>query len=787
MVRGFLVALVAGLGLTGCGGGGDGGGGNTQPPPGPPAAPAPPAPQAQSISFATAGPVYSFLGDSPTTNVASGGAGTGAITYTSDTPSVATVDVNSGAVTIVAVGDVTITASKAADANYQSAQASYKLDIAPRSIGIKAWIGPSDTQVSFQTSYLGLDFTRSSDLTCNPANYSTCADGAQSPVSGSGVTDIAATLQRPAAYWLKRGTNVTQGIVLPEQKFGPQLRPLTAVVNGRHWLITQYPQPNQVWSSADGTNWRMESENPAFSGRWYFKVVAFKNALWVVGGTRYADGAMLSDIWTSTDGKAWTQVTQSAWGTGFYGFAATAFNDRLWVLGGNGLTGAYNEVWSSSDGVTWTHTAAPWPGRINSELVAFSGRIWMIGGISPGSVAVVTSIFGDVWSSSDGANWTQETAAAEFGGRSNHRVVTDGQKLLLIAGADVNGVVQRDVWSSTNGRNWTPIAYPAEFAAQSDPGAAYLNGQFWVFRDGGEVWSSATGANWTKRSLTAAIPGRSALASAVFESRMWVLGDENQLWSTADGFSWTEEAHRVPAGAIFTSPFLFGRENQLLLVGAALSASGTTQWYREVWQSNDGKNWTRIAGSVPFDAWAVNKVVDLNGKLLAFAPDSTNSALPRVWASTDGASWTLLPANPGFGSRYNYQVVVHNNLVWVLGGGATGPNDVWSSADGATWTQVSPNYGVPAHGYGPIASVAGNICTYGNVVPTTNYEAWCSSDGIVWEKRSDDAPVGPVAVLNGTAYIVGTSKARPWSQDMVWKSTDGFAWRLGYSNTMNFP
>ena len=780
MVRFLVVALVASAGLTGCGGGG--GGGDNQPPP------VLQPPQAQSISFATAGPVYSFLGDPPSANVASGGAGTGAVTYTSDTPSVATVDVNSGQVTIVAVGDATITASKAADANYQSAQATYKLHIAPRSIGINAWIGPSDTEVSFQSPYLGLDFTRSSDLTCNPVNYSTCTDGAQTPISGSGMTDTTATLQRPAAYWLKHGTNVTGNIVLPEQKFGVQLRPLTAVMNGRHWLITQYPQPIQVWSSADGTNWRMESANAAFSGRWYFKLVAFKNALWVIGGNQLPAGPMLSDVWMSTDGKAWTQVTQAAWDPAFYGFAATAFNDRLWVVGGNGLTGTYNEVWSSSDGATWTHTAAPWPGRVYSELVAFNGRIWMIGGTSPGSIVVTPTTFGDVWSSSDGATWTQETAAAEFGGRSNHRVITDGQKLLLIAGQDGNGVVQRDVWSSTNGRNWTAMAFPAEFAARSDPGAEYLNGQFWVIGGGDdEVWSSTTGANWTKRSISAAIPGKSAWATTIFKSRLWVLGDESQLWSTADGLAWTEEAHRTPAGAIFTSPFLFGRSDQLVLIGAAQVVAGTTSWFREVWQSNDGKDWSRTAASVPFDAWTLNTVVDLNGKLLAFAPDSTDNSQPRVWSSTDGANWTLLAANPQFAPRFNYQVVVHNNLVWLLGGGTTGANDVWSSPDGATWTQVSPNYGVPPHGYGPIASVAGNICTYGNVVPTTNYEAWCSSDGIVWQKRSDDAPVGPVAVLNGTAYIVGTSKARWWSQDMVWKSTDGAAWRSGYINTLRFP
>jgi Big-like domain-containing protein len=780
MLRLLVVSLLAAIGLTGCGGGGGG-------------ASPPPAPQAQSISFATAGPVDSFLGDSPTANVASGSAGTGAVTYTSDTPSVATVDAESGQVTIIAVGDATITASKAADAKYLSAQATYILHIAPRSVGVNAWIGTSDTEVSFQSPYLALDFTRSSDLTCNPANYSTCSDGAQTAISVSEQTDSAAALQRPAAYWLKHGSKVTDSIVLPEQKFGLQLRPLTAVMNGRHWLITQtYGQPNQVWSSADGSNWRLESASASFPARWYSKLVAFKNALWIIGGQQMDTGATLSDVWTSTDGKAWTQVTQAAWDPVFNWFAATAFNDRLRVVGGNGLSGAYNDVWSSSDGATWTHTAAPWPGRIYSELVAFNGRLWMIGGNNPGGVAVPATTYGDVWSSNDGATWTQETPAAEFGGRSNHRVVTDGQQLLLIAGKDGNGVVRRDAWSSTNGRNWIPIAPRADFSPRADHGAEYLNGQFWVIGGGDdEVWSSATGAHWTKNSLSAAIPGKSAVASVNFKSRLWVLGDDTQLWSSADGLSWTEEAHSTPAPAVFTSPFLFARGDQLLLVGGAEFNATGPNYFRQVWQSSDGKNWTKLTDSVPFDALNLNQVVDLNGKLLAFVPNSTNGGgtLPEVWSSTDGAGWSLLSAHPPFAPRYSYKVVVHNNLVWVIGGLSSGGfvPDVWSSADGAAWAQVTSNLTLPARQYGPSVSIGGNMCLYGNVLPLTLYEVWCSSDGFAWQKRSDDIPVGPVTVLNGTAFIVGTNKSRSWSQDIVWKSADGVAWRLGYSNTLRFP
>src|SRR6187399_2629174 len=151
-IRAFVPALVAMIALVACGGGGGGGGDTTPPPTQQPQQP-------QTIAFANAGPVYAYLEDGVYSNPASGGAGVGAITYKSDTPSAATVDVTTGRVTINSVGDVVITASKAGDGSFTAAQASYSLHIATKTVGINAWIGSSDTDVTFLSNYLTLNFT----------------------------------------------------------------------------------------------------------------------------------------------------------------------------------------------------------------------------------------------------------------------------------------------------------------------------------------------------------------------------------------------------------------------------------------------------------------------------------------------------------------------------------------------------------------------------------------------------------------------------------------------------
>ena len=53
-----------------------------------------------------------------------------------------------------------------------------------------------------------------------------------------------------------------------------------------------------------------------------------------------------------------------------------------------------NDVWSSSDGITWTEEtpAAAWSARDSHSSVVFGGYIWVLGG-SDGS----NSYLNDVW------------------------------------------------------------------------------------------------------------------------------------------------------------------------------------------------------------------------------------------------------------------------------------------------------------------------------------------------------------------------------------------------------
>ena len=65
-----------------------------------------------------------------------------------------------------------------------------------------------------------------------------------------------------------------------------------------------------------------------------------------------------------------------------------------------------------------TQTAA-FPGRILHKSISYADKMWVIGGHPGGDVVSYAGAYQDVWSSPDGVNWTQVTAAAAFGKRLN--------------------------------------------------------------------------------------------------------------------------------------------------------------------------------------------------------------------------------------------------------------------------------------------------------------------------------------------------------------------------------
>ena len=245
--------------------------------------------------------------------------------------------------------------------------------------------------------------------------------------------------------------------------------------------------------------------------------------------------AFAVSVYTPYTPTSWTTTTTTTAYGGRRYHQSVVLNGTLYIIGGNNTSDTrLNDVWSSTDGANFTNIlttgASPFAGRRWHACAVFNGRIWLVGGQSDGGD------LNDVWSSADGISWTQATSAAAFSPRLGHRLVTDGEKLYLIGSSSDS--LYNDVWSTIDGVTWTEVL-PASgvkdstnrFLNRSSPGCAYLNGSFYIY--GGRdtsgfptavYRSSDKGKTWTSISSGYSSVGRDSSGYAVYGGKMWLAG-----------------------------------------------------------------------------------------------------------------------------------------------------------------------------------------------------------------------------------------------------------------------
>lgn len=213
---------------------------------------------------------------------------------------------------------------------------------------------------------------------------------------------------------------------------------------------------NQVWSSADGTAWKPVTAQ--WSPRLAAGLVPHRGRIWLLGGIEDYyfgnDASLRNDVWSSADGKEWKlETAAAAWSPRAY-HQAVALNDKIYVLGGGNYVPNYqakNDVWSSGDGVTWTceTASAPWPARLWFSAAVYRGRIWVLGGWSK-----ETDNFGDVWHSADGKNWRRLQTKACWKPRHEHSALVLQDKLWILGGHA--RPLSNEVWSLNLPPDWKP-------------------------------------------------------------------------------------------------------------------------------------------------------------------------------------------------------------------------------------------------------------------------------------------------------------------------------------------
>ena len=261
------------------------------------------------------------------------------------------------------------------------------------------------------------------------------------------------------------------------------------------------------------------------------------------------------------------------------------------------------------------------------------------------------------------------TDKAPWQARDSQGEVVLNNRLWILGGwFDSFKPAPRDVWSSPDGKQWQLVTQEAPWR-HSDLSMSlafgdrmwfmggWTNGRMPGHEAGNEVWSSSDGAKWEQATPHAGWTPRLAAAIVEFQGKMWILGG--------------------------TEDYYFGDRASLK---------------NDVWNSADGKTWTRVTEHAAWSPRAYHQAVALGEKMYVlgggnYVPEY--EAHNDVWSSSDGIHWEQVTAAAPWHPRLWFPAIAYRERMWVLGGWSNNPsqnwNDVWHSADGQHWKQLRSN------------------------------------------------------------------------------------------------
>lgn len=277
--------------------------------------------------------------------------------------------------------------------------------------------------------------------------------------------------------------------------------------------------------------------------------LVYKDRLWIMGGWFSSFASPPRDVWSTADGKEWKlEIKEAAWKHSDFSMAAV-FKDQMFFMGGwhNGRLpdhSASNQVWSSTDGVDWKQVteAAGWSPRIAGGLVVFKDKLWLLGGTENYYFGDQNSLKNDVWSSTDGKDWKLETADAGWSPRAYQQAVVLNDKIYVLGGGNYvpEYSAKNDVWSSTDGVNWTQETGAAPWSPRIWFSSVVYRDHIWVMggwsnnpgQNWGDTWFSKDGKAWTELKSDASWKERHEHSAFVFQDKIWIAGGHAQPLSS---------------------------------------------------------------------------------------------------------------------------------------------------------------------------------------------------------------------------------------------------------------
>lgn len=265
---------------------------------------------------------------------------------------------------------------------------------------------------------------------------------------------------------------------------------------------------------------------------------------------------------------------------------------------------------------------------------------------------------------------------------------------------------------------------------------------------GRSFFPTSTALNFTLESRNHSMGGFAAQETTLFKDNIWLVGGDNshtpnwssssQVWKSPNGRDW-----KLITSGLFEKRHnhsLIVFKNKMWLIGGI---NNSQEILSDIWNTSDGVHWNRVKPLKPFNDIGQNNSVVFNNRLFVFK--ANGSVNQEVWSSADGLLWKLETDN-AFPSRTHYKTVVHNSMIYAIGGwlieGLT--NEVWGSEDGINWeiklpstVIFDPRLSHTVTSYkgkvwvigGESWNAAGTRTFYGDIWYSSNMEKWHRYDG----------------------------------------------------------
>lgn len=222
-----------------------------------------------------------------------------------------------------------------------------------------------------------------------------------------------------------------------------------------------------------------------------------------------------------------------------------------------------------------------------------------------------------------------------------------------------------------------------------------------------DIWSSVDGKEWVRETEHANFPPIRSVSITLFKDTLYMIGGwspavgyKNGIWKSTNGFDWIKVVESPPYGEREGQKVVVFKD-RMWLIGGVNYSTGKRKTFNDVWSSEDGVRWTVVSSAAPWHSrWDHDVVVFKDGLWVIGGMDLNNRGYGDVWYSSDGKEWQLITKAAPFGKRQGHGVVVFNGLMWVVGGLEVrdirdiwkilcdkSAGDVWYTTNGHDWME----------------------------------------------------------------------------------------------------